>query len=89
MDPKHIVLLLPSEADHRNVWTKNIYKIDPHPMKILKWSPDFNPKEESVIASAWVTLPNPPLICFVPSATERNASSFGKFLAVAEETRNL
>lgn len=51
MDPKHSVLYLSSEIDHKNVWTRGTYRIDSHLMRILKWSPDFNPKEN------WLLLP--------------------------------
>ncbi|KAL0356224.1 UNVERIFIED_CONTAM: hypothetical protein Sradi_4069300 [Sesamum radiatum] len=54
---KHILIKLSNEEDLSRLWLKQIMFIDIFPMRLLKWSPDFNPKLESSIASVWIRLP--------------------------------
>lgn len=88
MDPRHVVLHLASAEDFGRVWTRGPRVIDSAFFKLLKWSSDFNTKEESAMTAVWVGFPNPHLLSFIPGALKRMANSFGKFLTMAEETRS-
>lgn len=88
MDPRHVVLHLTSAEDFSRVWTIGPRVIDSASFKLLKWSSDFNTKEEPAMAAVWVGFPNPHLLSFIPGALKRMANSFGKFLTMAEETRS-
>ncbi|KAJ6814426.1 uncharacterized protein M6B38_140045 [Iris pallida] len=87
MNLGHVILHLTSADDFGRVWTRGSCSTDSSSFRLLKWSSDFCPKEESYVAAVWVSFPNPHLMSFIPAALKRMANSFGIFLTIAEETR--
>ncbi|KAM3202526.1 hypothetical protein P3L10_030150 [Capsicum annuum] len=56
----HIFIDFDLDEDHRIVYGRNSLNIYDIHMKLLKWSADFNPKEETTRAPVWVNLPEFP-----------------------------
>ncbi|KAI3470715.1 hypothetical protein Pfo_027378 [Paulownia fortunei] len=49
LNPKHILIILSNDADFARLWLRRIWYFDGFPMRLFKWSPEFNPKFESVV----------------------------------------
>ncbi|KAL0451242.1 UNVERIFIED_CONTAM: hypothetical protein Slati_1102300 [Sesamum latifolium] len=52
------------EEDYTKLWIKSIWFVDGFPMRVFKWTPTFNPREESPIVPVWVRLPELPIQFF-------------------------
>lgn len=55
-DPKHVYLDFANEVDYNHVFTKEYIDIEDAPMKILKWTLDFKPQEETFIVPVWILI---------------------------------
>ncbi|KAG8379283.1 hypothetical protein BUALT_Bualt07G0072400 [Buddleja alternifolia] len=42
--------------DYARIWLKQTWYFDGYPMRILKWTSDFNPSEESPIMPIWIKI---------------------------------
>ncbi|KAK6134116.1 hypothetical protein DH2020_032141 [Rehmannia glutinosa] len=60
----HIIIKLQVEEDYTRLWMETIWMIGECPMRILKWTPDFNPKMEAPLAPVWIRLPGLPIQFF-------------------------
>lgn len=55
-DPKHIYIDFSNEVDYNHILFKEYIDIGETPMKILKWTADFKPEEETTIVPAWILI---------------------------------
>ncbi|KAH0715343.1 hypothetical protein KY284_008248 [Solanum tuberosum] len=53
---RHVCLDFANEVDYNHILFKNYIHIGDSPMKVLKWSPDFKPEEETPIAPVWILI---------------------------------
>ncbi|KAG8388226.1 hypothetical protein BUALT_Bualt02G0103600 [Buddleja alternifolia] len=56
LDNKHVWIRLFDSNDYTRIWLKQTWYFDGFPMRVLKWTPDFDPKEESPIMPIWVKI---------------------------------
>ncbi|KAM3360625.1 hypothetical protein P3S68_015479 [Capsicum galapagoense] len=56
-DFRAIFLDFTNEDDFKSVWFRRSIEIDGQVMWLEKWTPDFNPEEDSPIVPIWVLLP--------------------------------
>ncbi|KAG8383586.1 hypothetical protein BUALT_Bualt04G0029100 [Buddleja alternifolia] len=54
LDNKHVWIRLFDPNDYARVWMKQTWYFDGFPMRVLKWTSDFNPTEESPIMPIWI-----------------------------------
>lgn len=48
-DPKHVYIDFTNEVEYNHILFKEYVDIGESPMKILKWTADFKPEEETTI----------------------------------------
>ncbi|CAM8896502.1 unnamed protein product [Rhodiola kirilowii] len=89
LDAKHILIVLETEADARKVLSHPLRKIGLSLFRIFRWSQDFSTSREPTSTTAWVRLMNLPPSLTNPGYIEAIVSSFGRFLAVDNRTRQL
>ncbi|XP_020694674.1 uncharacterized protein LOC110108388 [Dendrobium catenatum] len=58
LDPKHIAIQLSNDLDYSRIFSRRSYYIQGCQMRLLKWSPEFDVREESPIAPVWIGFPN-------------------------------
>ncbi|KAL0304186.1 UNVERIFIED_CONTAM: hypothetical protein Sradi_6286700 [Sesamum radiatum] len=85
---KHVLIKLQNEEDLSRVWLKQILFIEGFPMRLFKWTPDFNPKIESPIAPVWIRLPELPVHLSQKKSLFGIASLVGLPLKLDEATAN-
>ncbi|KAL0449147.1 UNVERIFIED_CONTAM: hypothetical protein Slati_1471100 [Sesamum latifolium] len=83
---KHVLIKLHNEEDLSRIWLKQILFIEGFPMRIFKWTPDFNSKIESSIVPVWIRLPELPVHLFPKKALFGIASLVGSPLKLDEAT---
>lgn len=81
---KHVMIKLTNEEDR--LWTRQFVHIDGYPMRIFKWTPEFDPKAESSLMPIWVSFPELPLHLFDKRALFSIAALLGKPLRIDEPT---
>ncbi|KAL0430588.1 UNVERIFIED_CONTAM: hypothetical protein Sradi_0684800 [Sesamum radiatum] len=79
---RHIFIKFALEKDYTKLWLKSIWFVDGFPMRVFKWTPTFNPREESPIISVWVRLPELPIQFFDKDAL----FSIGRLLGIPLRT---
>ncbi|VFQ71065.1 unnamed protein product [Cuscuta campestris] len=58
-DPRHVMLLFTHPQDCNDIFMQGQIQFNGHfPMRLFRWSPEFNVKTESPGALVWVTFPN-------------------------------
>lgn len=57
-DYRHVFIDFNNEADLNEVYFKRFLGISGSFMRMIKWSPDFDPNEETSLAPIWVLLQN-------------------------------
>ncbi|KAL0447831.1 UNVERIFIED_CONTAM: hypothetical protein Slati_1911000 [Sesamum latifolium] len=83
---KHILIELSNEEDLARLWLKQILFVDGFPMRMFKWSPDFNPKVESSFPLVWIRFSELPVHLFYKKALYGIASLTGLPLKLDEAT---
>ncbi|KAH0727708.1 hypothetical protein KY290_003412 [Solanum tuberosum] len=63
-DYRHVFIEFNNEVDFNTVYFKRFMSIVGSLMRLFKWSPDFDPNEETSLAPIWVLLPDLPFHCF-------------------------
>ncbi|PKU73810.1 hypothetical protein MA16_Dca011956 [Dendrobium catenatum] len=58
LDPRHVAIQLSNDLDYSHIFSRRAYYIQACQMHILKWTPDFDVREESPIVPVWVSFPN-------------------------------
>ncbi|KAL2246321.1 UNVERIFIED_CONTAM: hypothetical protein Sindi_2900300 [Sesamum indicum] len=61
---RHVFIKFALEEDYTKLWIKSIWFVEGFPMRVFKWTPTFNPREESPIVPVWVRLPELPIQFF-------------------------
>ncbi|KAG8380645.1 hypothetical protein BUALT_Bualt06G0037300 [Buddleja alternifolia] len=56
LDHKHIWIRLFDLNDYARVWMKQTWYLDGYPMRVLKWTSEFDPAEESSIMPIWIKI---------------------------------
>ncbi|KAL0324720.1 UNVERIFIED_CONTAM: hypothetical protein Scaly_2439100 [Sesamum calycinum] len=64
INARHVFIKFALEEDYTKLWIKSIWFVDGFPMRVFKWTPTFNPREESPIVPIWVRLPELPIQFF-------------------------
>ncbi|KAI3465772.1 hypothetical protein Pfo_022435 [Paulownia fortunei] len=88
LNSKHILIILSNDADYARLWLRRIWFFEGLPMRLFKWSPQFDPKVESAIVPVWIRLPELPAHLFEKPALKAIAELIGKPLRVDEPTAN-
>ncbi|KAI3472965.1 hypothetical protein Pfo_029212 [Paulownia fortunei] len=91
LNPKHILIILSNELDFAHIWLRGTLFFEGFPMRLFKWSPEFNSKMESAVVPMWIKLPELPVHLFDKFALFAIAKLIGKPLkldaATASRTR--
>ncbi|CAI9108618.1 OLC1v1008265C1 [Oldenlandia corymbosa var. corymbosa] len=61
IDHRHIHIHFDLEEDFHRCWIKGMWSFDHHIMRVLKWTPQFNPEHESSIVPVWVDFKGLPI----------------------------
>ncbi|KAK4439284.1 hypothetical protein Salat_0263300 [Sesamum alatum] len=86
---KHVLIMLSNEEDYSRIWLRGEWSFDGFPMRIFKWTADFDPHVESPIAPIWLRLPDLPCHLFEKNALFSIAKQIGKPLRMDEATADL
>ncbi|KAL0925310.1 hypothetical protein M5K25_003631 [Dendrobium thyrsiflorum] len=86
MDQKHIAIQLSNDLDYSRIFSRRVYYIMGCQMRLLKWTPDFDVREESPIAPVWISFPNLRLHFFNNQVLFALASIFGRPLQTDQAT---
>ncbi|KAG8385897.1 hypothetical protein BUALT_Bualt03G0092900 [Buddleja alternifolia] len=54
LDHKHVWIRLFYPNDYARVWMKQTWYFDGFPMRVLKWTSEFDPNEESPVMPIWI-----------------------------------
>ncbi|GAA0154290.1 hypothetical protein LIER_12317 [Lithospermum erythrorhizon] len=68
--------------DYTQLWVRLVWFIKSCPMRIFKWTPDFNPSKESPLTPVWVHFHGFPLYLFEGEGLLSVANTIGKPLRV-------
>ncbi|OIT35226.1 hypothetical protein A4A49_28326 [Nicotiana attenuata] len=80
-DPKHVYLDFANEVDYNHVFANDYIDIGDAPMKILKWTPDFKPEEETPIVPVWILIHQLPWHLFKWNIVSRLVQDVGVAVA--------
>ncbi|KAI0516335.1 hypothetical protein KFK09_009007 [Dendrobium nobile] len=86
LDSKHVAIQLSNDLDYSRVFARRSYFILNCQMRILKWTPFFDVKEESPIVPIWISFPNLRLHFFNPTVLHALGSIFGRPLQTDQAT---
>ncbi|KAL0331730.1 UNVERIFIED_CONTAM: hypothetical protein Sangu_1718500 [Sesamum angustifolium] len=78
INARHVFIKFALEEDYTKLWIKSIWFVDGFPMRVFKWTPTFNPREESPIVPVWVRLPELPIQFFDREALFSIAGYWGR-----------
>ncbi|KAG8365519.1 hypothetical protein BUALT_Bualt18G0113400 [Buddleja alternifolia] len=56
LDQKHVWIRLFDPNDYARIWMKQTWYFDGFPMRVLKWTADFDPAQESPIMPIWIKI---------------------------------
>ncbi|PKU71541.1 hypothetical protein MA16_Dca004383 [Dendrobium catenatum] len=91
LDSRHVAIQLSNNLDYSIIFARRSYFIFNCQMRILKWTPFFDIKEESPIVPIWISFPNLRLHFFNQKVLHALGSIFGRPLqtdkATASRTR--
>ncbi|KAI0492030.1 hypothetical protein KFK09_026295 [Dendrobium nobile] len=86
LDSKHIAIQLSNDLDYSRVFSRRSYFIFNCQMRILKWTPFFDVKEESSIVPIWISFPNLRLHFFNSKVLHALGAIFGRPLQTDQAT---
>ncbi|KAL0923443.1 hypothetical protein M5K25_007500 [Dendrobium thyrsiflorum] len=86
MDQRHIAIQLSNDLDYSRIFARRVYYILGCQMRLLKWSPDFDVREEPPIVPVWISFPNLRLHFFNHQVLFALASIFGRPLQTDQAT---
>ncbi|VFQ84566.1 unnamed protein product [Cuscuta campestris] len=82
-DPRHVMLLFTHPLDCNDIFMQGQIQFNGQfPMRLFRWSPEFNVKTESFVAPVWVTFPNLRADLFNESAIHQLCKPIGRCLKV-------
>lgn len=83
---KHVLIEISNEEDYTRIWMRQQWWFDGYPMRVFKWTPTFNPREESPVFPVWIRLPGLPVHLFDKRAMAELAKFVGVPLKIDEPT---
>ncbi|KAK4389820.1 hypothetical protein Sango_2319000 [Sesamum angolense] len=89
INARHVFIKFALEEDYTKLWIKSIWFVDGFPMRVFKWTPTFNPLQESPIVPVWVRLPELPIQFFDWEALFSIARLLGTPLRIDVSTATL
>ncbi|KAL6565043.1 hypothetical protein OROMI_016493 [Orobanche minor] len=88
LNGKHVLINLSSKLLCDKLWMRREYVVSGLPMRLFRWDPFFNFKEEPAVVPLWVKIHALPPQWFDMRSLKTIASSVGVFLKVDEPTHN-
>ncbi|KAL6558471.1 hypothetical protein OROMI_018821 [Orobanche minor] len=88
LNGKHVLINLSSKLLCDKLWMRREYVVSGLPMRLFRWDPFFNFKEEPAVVPLWVKIHALPPQWFDLRSLKTIASSVGVFLKVDEPTHN-
>ncbi|WRX24226.1 protein of unknown function DUF4283 - like 10 [Theobroma cacao] len=88
LDYKHVLIHLFDEQDFNRIWTKQNWFIANQKIRVFKWSPEFEPEQESAVVPVWISFPNLKAHLFKKSALLLVAKTVKRPLFIDEATAN-
>ncbi|KAI0513408.1 hypothetical protein KFK09_009428 [Dendrobium nobile] len=89
LDQRHVAIQLANDLDYSRIFARRSYYIQACQMRLLKWTPDFDVREESPIAPVWISFPNLRLHFFNHQILFGLASIFGRPLQTDQATASV
>ncbi|KAI0504039.1 hypothetical protein KFK09_014986 [Dendrobium nobile] len=86
LDARHVAIQLSNDLDYSRVFARRSYFIHNCQMRVLKWTPFFDIKEESPIVPIWISFPNLRLHFFNPKVLHALGTIFGRPLQTDQAT---
>ncbi|KAI0510483.1 hypothetical protein KFK09_011085 [Dendrobium nobile] len=86
LDPRHVAIQLSNDLDYSRIFSRRSYYIANCQMRLLKWTPYFDIKEESPIVPIWLSFPNIRLHFFNQHVLHAIGSVFGRPLQSDQAT---
>ncbi|PKU79417.1 hypothetical protein MA16_Dca000762 [Dendrobium catenatum] len=86
LDSRHVAIQLSNDLDYSIIFARRSYFTHNCQMRILKWTPFFDIKEESPIVPIWISFPNLRLHFFNPKVLHALGSIFGRPLQTDQAT---
>ncbi|VFQ77897.1 unnamed protein product [Cuscuta campestris] len=77
--PRHVILTFSNSQDCTDILLKSQIAFNgANPMRLFRWTPDFNTETETSIASVWISLPGLPIHFFDKAALALGCKPLGK-----------
>ncbi|XP_020595915.1 uncharacterized protein LOC110035921 [Phalaenopsis equestris] len=89
LDGRHILINLSRDEYYARIFSKQSILIEGIPMKLLKWTPDFDPNKELPIVPIWFKLPGIKLHFFNHKVLFNIGKALGRPLKLDGPTFNL
>ncbi|KAI0530805.1 hypothetical protein KFK09_000353 [Dendrobium nobile] len=89
LDQRHVAIQLANDLDYSRIFARRSYYIQACQMRILKWTPNFDVREESPIAPVWISFLNLHLHFFNHQILFGLASVFGRPLQTDQATASV
>ncbi|KAL0926031.1 hypothetical protein M5K25_004412 [Dendrobium thyrsiflorum] len=89
MDSRHIAIQLANDLDYSRIFSRRVYYILGCQMRLLKWTPDFDVREESPVAPVWISFPNLRLHFFNNQVLFALGSIYGRPLQTDQATTSI
>ncbi|KAL0907506.1 hypothetical protein M5K25_021921 [Dendrobium thyrsiflorum] len=86
LDARHVSIQLTNDLDYSRVFARRSYFVNNCQMRILKWTPFFDIRQESPIVPIWISFPNLRLHFFNPKVLHALGSLFGRPLQTDQVT---
>ncbi|KAL0907216.1 hypothetical protein M5K25_025770 [Dendrobium thyrsiflorum] len=86
LDARHVSIQLTNDLDYSHVFARRSYFVNNCQMRILKWTPFFDIRQESPIVPIWISFPNLRLHFFNPKVLHALGSLFGRPLQTDQAT---
>ncbi|KAG9144927.1 hypothetical protein Leryth_026357 [Lithospermum erythrorhizon] len=81
-DAKHLIIECDLLEDYTRLWVRLIWFIKNYPMRIFKWTADFDSSKESALTPVWVHFPGLPIFLYEEEGLLSVANSIGKPLRI-------
>ncbi|GER36576.1 aspartyl/glutamyl-tRNA(Asn/Gln) amidotransferasesubunit B [Striga asiatica] len=86
LQANHVLIKVDDPNTSTKLWLKREISILNFPMRVFKWSADFDFTKEPPIVPVWIKIPALPLHCFDLKALRTIANIFGTLLKVDDAT---
>ncbi|KAL6578125.1 hypothetical protein OROMI_010453 [Orobanche minor] len=85
---KHVLISLQNEDSYTRLWLKREFNVLGYPMRLFKWDPFFDFKQEPALVPIWVKIMALPLQWFNQGALQTIGALMGTFLKADPMTIN-